>query len=463
MFIETVNALLITLVVLRFIGIIICLEFYFNYRQKRYLLYGLGWFIYAVSPLFRIYSAPENVFYSFVYAWTAAIGSYILIIVILFIIFNLRIRPMLWGGAATVILPLIIYLIPPMHSFAILICVVFQLVLLLTFCGLSFIRWREFTYFGKRSSYWVLLMGIIGVFHSFGYIFIYPRTNPPSPYILTITITVLLLLYQIHLENSQFHVKLLETQRTLQDYANNLNNKVEAKTKELKKAQEQIFLQEKMAALGKMADNVAHELRNPLGVISNAAYYLKQVTNKNDQRLLEYIDIINAETRSAAGIIGDLLDYAQLQEPNKKNIGIQELVSESVLHLNIDNDINTELSIAENMGNIYIDPEQINNVIKTLYNNAIQAMPDGGDILIKAQKEHGNLEIVFTDNGCGIKKEYLSKIFEPLFTTKQHHIGLGLATAKQLIELNGGTITVNSQEDQGTSFTIKLPLINKPS
>ena len=147
----------------------------------------------------------------------------------------------------------------------------------------------------------------------------------------------------------------------------------------------------------------------------------------------------------------------------KKNIGIQELISESVLHLNVDDDINTELSIAENMGNIYIDPEQINNVIKTLYDNAIQAMPDGGDILIKAQKEHGNLEIVFTDNGCGIKKDYLSKIFEPLFTTKQHHIGLGLATAKQLIELNGGTIIVNSQEGQGTSFTIKLPIKNKPS
>ena len=106
---------------------------------------------------------------------------------------------------------------------------------------------------------------------------------------------------------------------------------------------------------------------------------------------------------------------------------------------------------------IYVDAQQISQVLINLINNAYQAMPDGGELLLQAKVEGEYIGLSLSDTGCGMSAETLEKIFEPLFTTKARGIGLGLAVSRNLIEVNGGQIEVKSTEGQGSIFTLILP------
>jgi signal transduction histidine kinase len=107
---------------------------------------------------------------------------------------------------------------------------------------------------------------------------------------------------------------------------------------------------------------------------------------------------------------------------------------------------------------VYVDPGQIGLVLGNLVINAYQAMPEGGSLIISARAEEDEVALSVADIGCGISQEYMAKLFEPLFTTKARGIGLGLAISKNLVEVNGGSIEVESEVGRGSIFTIRLPL-----
>lgn len=240
-----------------------------------------------------------------------------------------------------------------------------------------------------------------------------------------------------------------------------LEQRVEDRTKQLKKAQEQLIRQERLAVLGQLAGGVSHELRNPLGVISNAAYFLGMMLPKADPKTKEYISIIDTETHRAEKIITDLLDFSRVKDAERALFDLEDLVGKTLSQIKKPENIKLETKFPDNLPAVFADPSQINLVIGNLLENAYQAMPEGGKLTITAKENRlkgtPQVSLKFQDSGSGITPENLTRIFEPLFTTKQRGIGLGLATSKNLVESNGGIMMVSSVPGKGSLFTVLLP------
>ena len=258
-----------------------------------------------------------------------------------------------------------------------------------------------------------------------------------------------------------------QAEKVLLEYSEKLEEKVEERTHELRKASERLIRQERLAALGQLAGSIAHELRNPLGVISNAATYLSMIQPEADSKIKEYINIIQTETETSEKIIADLLDYTRLQVVDRKPVDISEIVINALARTPVPKNIDLVRDLGYGLPKCIVNPIQIEQVVSNLVMNSFQAMPKGGEIrLIAAVNDYPGdsepkLMLSIEDNGCGISPENLERIFEPLFTTKAKGIGLGLAVSKKLIEGNQGHIIVESIVNEGTTFRVFLPIIKE--
>ena len=257
-----------------------------------------------------------------------------------------------------------------------------------------------------------------------------------------------------------------KAQEALKEYSERLEEMVEERTQELRDAQEQLVRREKLAVLGQLAGGVGHELRNPLGVISNAVFYLKMVKPDADDTTKEYLHMISAEVHNADRIISDLLDFARIRPADRERIAVSQLVARGVEKHPPPEGVQVTTDIAADLPPAYVDPHQIELVLGNLMTNACQAMPQGGRLIINAGRGdprgrpaggRPEVSISITDTGCGISPENSKHLFEPLFTTKARGIGLGLAISKNLVEANGGRIEVESEEGVGSTFTVWLP------
>ncbi len=259
----------------------------------------------------------------------------------------------------------------------------------------------------------------------------------------------------------------VRAEEALKEYSERLEEMVEQRTQELQDAQEQLIRKERLAVLGQLAGGVAHELRTPLGVISNAIYFLQMTLPDTDETTREYLGIISSEIHGAEKIISGILDFSRTRPPEREEIAVSDLVVQVLERRPPPEDVEVTTEIRSNLPPVFVDPRQIGQVLLNLVTNAYQTMPDGGRLIIAATVSSdlsptSNLQslisISITDTGCGIPQENLGKIFEPLFTTKAKGIGLGLAVSKNLVETNGGSIEVESEVGKGSTFTMKLPL-----
>jgi len=253
-----------------------------------------------------------------------------------------------------------------------------------------------------------------------------------------------------------------EREKKLKEYSKQLEEMVEKRTKELKEAQEALVRQEKLAVVGQLAGGIGHELRNPLGTIKNAAYFLNMVLEKSDPHIKETLEFLMKEVSMSERIINSLLDFARPKPPTRDkvnvNVVVQDLLSRNTMHKTIE----MTKKLDEDIPTILADPSQLTLVFRNIIINAIQAMPEGGSLVVKSSASNKEwISVSFKDSGIGIPKEDLDKIFEPLFTTKAKGIGLGLAVIKILVEGHGGTIEVESELGKGSTFTVNLPLILK--
>ncbi len=262
-----------------------------------------------------------------------------------------------------------------------------------------------------------------------------------------------------------------------------LELKVEERTRQLVDAQEELVRKEKLATLGQLSGSVGHELRNPLGVMSNALYYLDTVMTDVDETVKEYLDIIRQEINNCQRIITDLLDFARAKTPQSRAVAVRELVTDSIRRCIVPESVRLQTEIPETLPMIVADPRQMGQVFENLITNAVQAMPEGGALRISAREvqssefkvqgskendiEHRTsniepdadfVEISVEDTGEGISPENMKKLFQPLFTTKARGIGLGLTVCRNLTEANGGSIGVESRPGDGTTFTVMLPV-----
>jgi signal transduction histidine kinase len=244
-----------------------------------------------------------------------------------------------------------------------------------------------------------------------------------------------------------------------------LEARVQARTAELERAldtlretQEELVRRERLATLGQLASSVGHELRNPLGVMTNAVYFLKVIQPNAPEQVSEYLGILRHQIGLAEKIVGDLLDFARLKAPQRQEVAVRALLDEQVARLGAFANVAIEIECPASTPAISVDPVQVGQIMLNLLTNAQQAMEAGGGTLtVRARPAGRAVTIQVVDTGPGVPLELHDKIFEPLFTTKARGIGLGLAVSRSLAESNGGTLTVSSAPGQGATFSLTLP------
>jgi PAS domain S-box-containing protein len=261
---------------------------------------------------------------------------------------------------------------------------------------------------------------------------------------------------------------LKQAEEALKEYNTRLETAVEARTSELREAQEQLVRQEKLAVLGQLAGSVGHELRNPLAVINNALYYLKLVGANGNEKVKEYLGIIQTETNTAEKIITDLLDFARIKSLDLEPVSVSELIRLTFERFPVPSSLDQTLEIPTDLPKVFVDPRQMVQVLGNLVVNACQSMSStgssttgalkGGHLTISVSAINDFIAIAVQDTGMGISAENIQKIFEPLFTTKAKGIGLGLSVSQKLVKANGGRIEVKSEVGKGSTFTIFLPI-----
>jgi PAS domain S-box-containing protein len=227
---------------------------------------------------------------------------------------------------------------------------------------------------------------------------------------------------------------------------------------ELRALQAELVKSEKLAVLGKLSGGVGHELRNPLGAIKNAAYFLNMALENPDDDVREVLDIINKEIARCEGIISSLLDFARPKPPSRTQVDIPHVLGEVFKKFPVPGTITVVNTLPSGLPTIEADSNQLIQVFGNLVSNAYQSMLDGGTLTLTSDLTPGSISISVTDTGTGISEENMKKLFEPLFTTKAKGIGLGLVVIQTIVKAHGGRIDVLSTEGKGTTFKVTLPI-----
>ncbi|PKL35889.1 MAG: hypothetical protein CVV44_20445 [Spirochaetae bacterium HGW-Spirochaetae-1] len=239
---------------------------------------------------------------------------------------------------------------------------------------------------------------------------------------------------------------------------------IEEKDRALKeRTQQQIMQSEKLASLGRLASGIAHEINNPLtGVLTYSSLLLDDL---KETEYSEDLKVIVDETMRCRSIVRGILDFARETKLEKQRTNLNKIIidSLSILEKNYRFQNVTIHKVLGDIPDFNIDVNQMISVINNFAINSADAMPGGGSLVVQTWYEHGNHEVVMsiTDTGTGISRENLKKIFDPFFTTKEtgQGTGLGLAVTYGIVERHGGTIAVESTVGEGTTFTIRLPVM----
>ncbi|NWF51597.1 MAG: PAS domain S-box protein [Nitrospirae bacterium] len=228
---------------------------------------------------------------------------------------------------------------------------------------------------------------------------------------------------------------------------------------DLKRYEAEIKRKEKLAAIGELSSNIAHEIRNPLASLKGSIEMLKDGTIPPDNRK-RLMEIALKEMECLNRIITDFLTYSKPSQPEIRRFELHSILDET-----------TELlkNVEQNKGNISIkkkyagrleidaDPQKLRQVFWNLGINAIEAMPKGGELVVSTKNTDDTIEIIFQDSGAGIAKQDMERVFYPFFTTKESGTGLGLSIAYRIIEEHSGKINVESNPGVGTTFEVILP------
>ncbi|WP_242393604.1 GAF domain-containing protein [Anaeromyxobacter oryzisoli] len=227
---------------------------------------------------------------------------------------------------------------------------------------------------------------------------------------------------------------------------------------ELAQAQRQLIQQERLAALGELAAVVAHEVRNPLGVIFNSLGSLRRLLRPHgDAKML--LDILGEEADRLNRIVGDLLDFARPSTPLVRAESLERVVDEAVAAALAQH--STAIELHRETGDlplVSLDARLVRQAVLNVAVNAVQAMPRGGVLTVRTRREERSALVEIEDSGAGIPDEVRSRIFEPFFTTKASGTGLGLAVVKRIVEGHGGEISVRSRPGAGTTISLRFPL-----
>jgi two-component system, NtrC family, sensor kinase len=249
-----------------------------------------------------------------------------------------------------------------------------------------------------------------------------------------------------------------------------LEQRVEQKTRELKRAHEHALHTEKMASIGKMAAVLAHEINNPLSGILTYAKLLRKWVQHDDAgmsrrgEIYESLDLIASESRRCGDLVKNLLTFSRTTPMNLQPTNLNQVIDRSLLLVQHQFDlagIQVQPKLDPDLPPVHCDGAQIEQVLLALIMNAIDAMPQGGNLWLttSCNSEDSSVRVVVRDDGAGIPPDILPRIFEPFLTTKEtgRGVGLGLAISQNILERHHGSIEVQSEVGRGTTFTLTLP------
>jgi signal transduction histidine kinase len=222
---------------------------------------------------------------------------------------------------------------------------------------------------------------------------------------------------------------------------------------------QRIQRKEHFATVGELAAGLAHEVRTPAGVIKGAAQFLSREAPRRDR---EFLDIIVEEADRLNGVVTEFLEYARPGSRTPKKIALRDPVERAVARLarerkNGMKEIRSHVLVGEPVPTVTADPSDIERVVFNLLTNAVEAMPDGGDLTVRVSSNGTESKIIVEDTGTGIEDADRKQLFRPFFTTRERGVGMGLAICRRIVEENGGSITFDTVAGKGSRFTVKLP------
>ena len=252
-------------------------------------------------------------------------------------------------------------------------------------------------------------------------------------------------------------------------WARTLEERVEEKTHELKQAHQRMLHVEKMATIGKMAAVVAHEINNPLSGILTYSKLVKRWIDKNtepspkQEDMKGSLDLIASESKRCGDLVHNLLSFSRVSPMNLAWCDLNEVIDRCVRLVQHKMDmggVELNLDLGSELPPAHCDPAQIEQVVLAMVINAIDALPQGGNLWITTRvTAKSTMELTIRDDGIGIPDEHMPHIFEPFYTSKESGgSGLGLAISQNIVERHGGTIDVTTAVGQGTTFKIVLPV-----
>ena len=258
--------------------------------------------------------------------------------------------------------------------------------------------------------------------------------------------------------------ELIGAKQELERFTKFLEKRVEARTRELKAAQDELIKKERLAAIGQMASVVGHEIRNPLAVINNSIYFIKTklggVPGGTDPKIDKHVKIIESEIRQANGIINEILTYSRTRELKPERVLLSAWMEEILSvypfppHVALDKRLDAANPAVD------IDTTEMQQAVRNLINNALEVMPVKGTLSVQARlnDDRRTASILVGDTGPGIPPDVVDKIFSPFFTTKARGTGLGLAVVRKVMDRHGGAVEVQSEPGRGTVFKLTLPV-----
>lgn len=218
---------------------------------------------------------------------------------------------------------------------------------------------------------------------------------------------------------------------------------------------DRLMRSERLAAIGRVAGGIAHELRNPLNVMRTSVYFLRNAKNAVPEKITEHLRRIERQVTKSDSVISALSEFARLPSANLQPMLVLDCLKQSASLDSWPENVELIFQIPESL-HALADEKQIAIVFSNLIRNGCDAMPLGGRLTLSARVTHDTVEVSVTDTGCGIAAEDLPRICEPFRSTKARGIGLGLALSQAILEKNHGTLTVVSEVGHGSTFTVAL-------
>jgi PAS domain S-box-containing protein len=269
------------------------------------------------------------------------------------------------------------------------------------------------------------------------------------------------------LETFKDITKLKRMEQEIRDYAENLERKVEQRTQELKQAQLHLIRSEKMAATGRLAASVAHEINNPIYGIRGCLESVLEEGNLSED-LKRFVGLSIKETDRISDLIRRMQNFHRHSRGERNEEDVNAVLTDVLMlssKLLKEKNIEFKVCFESNLPRVPICTDEMKQVFLNLINNAVEAMPFGGELALSTASRGATVEIQFTDTGCGMTKEVKERIFDAFFTTKSavKGVGLGLPVCWGIVRSHGGMIDVESTAGKGATFIVTLPALKMDS